>query len=525
MTGLQQLALSPQAGTGEGVLNVIGQALGEVISIFSTYGQGAEGESLGEHMLLYSWRLVAGESYNQQIEAGVDHETARTLSVFAGVLGVGVEYLNQLSNILLITSGGTAAPGVMAMKAFGKAGMKKVVQRFAGNPIIQTLTRSTIRKYGAAVATSVMEEVAQEIILTAVTEYGKMVRKSKGPVKPFELNAALENISHAAVLALTASSISFGAVGAAKGLTSRFRASNGLELRAEENLAQDAVNDAEVIDKFGEEVSGELKESGVADELLTRILQDKGIDTIYIPTEALVRVSAQTGQDLSTALGVEAQVEISKGEVAVDVGVFAEKIVGTDLWKLLRDDIRLATDKPSVKDAKETLEYIEEVQKEAEADTAAQEAEAEPKPEAETKPPPEPSAAEVVETTEEEVNLIEDVPRQQLGDLDAYPITPIQTKALAQHFKLSEAEIERYGRGRLTFNQIFGDSRKDIIDTLKELEESEAQQAEVVAETAEVVENLKTVNETPEQTAKRKSTEKLVLELLEEKRVGRCWGD
>lgn len=301
-----------------------------------------------------SYRIEAGHSYLEMIEAGVDRNTAQYASTGVGLVNAGLEMVGV---------------GLVA-KPFKSALIRSVTEGVAESlkkPTMNVALRNFGVNYGLAVGGETVTELLQEGVSIAGTELAKLA----GPNKLESLLATPEGRKQ----------ISDRLVGTfeevVKGMALLGLPGAGFNFRYDYNRAKNA----EQQQRFFETLNAQAADSEVRnrnpaqyERFIQAQAQGTVVENIYIDAQQMVNVLRQSGlstEQLSRVLPEVAATLDEKaatgGDVVMTTAQYAARVAGTDLGKAMMEHVRVAEDGMSIAEAKAFAKDREQLAAEAKA--------------------------------------------------------------------------------------------------------------------------------------------------------------
>jgi hypothetical protein len=285
-----------------------------------------------------SFRIEAGHSYMDMIEAGVSKDVAQHVSTGVGLVNAGLNFVGLSAVATPIRKQLTRTMTEKVADALKRPGMSGAIKNFAG-------------MYGKAWAGEVSTEIAQEMVTLFGTELGKKL-------SPGEFEMLLDTPEGQAQIADTIIE-TFIVVG--QGMSILALPGAGFNLSMDMKAARQAKRDQQFIQDLGLAVD-ESKVKGRNPEAYKEFINAQAagtqVENVYIDAEVMVDLLNQQGVTIeqmdNQIPGISQQIELAGstgGDVIISTGDYASTLAGTEVGTAMEPNIRVTQDGMSANEA------------------------------------------------------------------------------------------------------------------------------------------------------------------------------
>ena len=285
-----------------------------------------------------SFRIEAGHSYMDMIEAGVSKDVAQHVSTGVGLVNAGLNFVGLSAVAAPIRKQLTRTMTEKVADALKRPGMSGAIKNFAG-------------MYSKAWAGEVSTEIAQEMVTLFGTELGKKL-------SPGEFEMLLNTPEGQSQIADTIIE-TFIVVG--QGMSILALPGAGFNLSMDMKAARQAKRDQQFIQDLGLAVD-ESKVKGRNPEAYKEFINAQAagtqVENVYIDAEVMVDLLNQQGVTIeqmdNQIPGISQQIELAGstgGDVIISTGDYASTLAGTEVGTAMEPNIRVTQDGMSANEA------------------------------------------------------------------------------------------------------------------------------------------------------------------------------
>ena len=323
----------------------------EVVTVPAGFGTGFYAGYMAKNTE-QAYRIEAGHSYMDMIEAGVDRSVAQYASTGVGLTNAALNFVGLSMVASPVKSALTRAMTERVAANLTRPGMRSAMTAFGIN-------------YARAVAGETTTEVAQELVTLFGTEVAKSF--SDGEFEYLlDTPQGREQIAETVVETMRV-------VG--QGMSVLALPGASFNLAVDVRAARQAKRDQQFIEDLGflaDQSEVQSRNPDAYQRFLAAQTQGTPVENLYIDAAAMAEVLQQQGitpEQLEQAIpGISEQLveaQATGGDVIIPTSVYGAKIAGTNAGKAMTEHLRVSVDSMSAKEAIEFQGKQQEMMQEA----------------------------------------------------------------------------------------------------------------------------------------------------------------